>query len=242
MLNFDDYFHVNKNKTEHNKNWPYTPDHPYRILITRGSGSGKTNVLLNLIQNQSDIDKIYLYAKDPYEAKYQYLINKREGVGIDHFNDPKAFIEYSNDMHDVYKNIDEYNPDKENKILIVFDDMIADMIHNKKLNSIVTELFIRGRKLNISLVFITQSYFKVPSDVRLNTTHFFISKIPNKRELQQIPISHSSDISTKDFENIYRKCTVEPYSFFVNDTVLTSNNHLRFRKNLYSLYNKNHDK
>ena len=91
------------------------------------------------------------------------MISKREGVGINHFNDPKAFIEYSNNMHDVYKNIDEYNPDKKNKILIVFDDMTADMIHNKKLNSIVTELFIRGRKLNISLVFITQSYFKVPN-------------------------------------------------------------------------------
>ena len=107
-----------------------------------------------------------------------------------HFNDPKAFIEYSNDMHDVYKNIDHYNPDKENKILIVFDDMIADMINNK-LNSIITELFIRGRKLNISLVFITQSYFKVPKDVRLNTTHFFIMKIPNKREFQHIVINHS---------------------------------------------------
>ena len=123
-------------------------------------GSGKTTLLFNLIENQPDIDKIYLYAKNLYEAKYQYLINKREVVGINHFNDPKAFIDYSNDMHDVYKNIDEYNPDKENKILIVFDDMIADMIHNKKLNSIVTELFIRGRKLNISLVFITQSYLK----------------------------------------------------------------------------------
>ena len=151
---------------------------------------------MNLIENQPDIDKIYLYAKDPHEAKYQYLINKRESVGINHFNDPKAFIEYSNDMHDVYKNIDDYNPDKENKILIVFDDMIADMINNKKLNSIVTELFIRDRKLNISLVFITESYFKVPKDVRLNTTHFLISKIPNKRELQQIAINHSSDIST----------------------------------------------
>ena len=111
MINFDDY--VNENKTEHNENWPYIPDHPYRILIIGGSGSGKTNVLLNLIENQPDIDKIYLYAKDPYEAKYQYLINKRESVGINHFNDPKAFIEYSNDMRDVYKNIDEYNPDKE---------------------------------------------------------------------------------------------------------------------------------
>ena len=126
-----------------------------RILIIVGSGSGKTNVLLNLIEKQPDIDKIYLCAKDPYEAKYQYLINKREGVGIDHFNDPKAFVEYSNDMRDVYKNIDEYNIDKEHKILIVFDDMIADIIKNKKLNSIVTELFIRGRKLNISLAFIT---------------------------------------------------------------------------------------
>ena len=91
--------------------------------------------------------------------------------------------------------------------------MIADIIKNKKLNSIVTNLFIRGRKLNISLTFITQSYFKVPKDVRLNTTHFFISKISNKRELQDIAMNHSSDISTKDFTNIYRECTVKPYSF-----------------------------
>ena len=108
-------------------------------------------------------------------------------------------------MHDVYKNIDDYNVYKDRKIFIVFDDMIADMIQNKKLNSIVTELLIRGRKLNISLVFITQSYFKVPKDVRLNTTHFFIAKIPNRKELQQIAINHSSDINTKDFVNIYRK-------------------------------------
>ena len=150
-----------------------------------------------------------MYAKDPYEAKYQYLINKREGVGIDHFKDAKAFIEYSNDMHDVYKNINYYNPNKENKILVVFGDIIADMIHNKKLNSIITELFIRGRKLNTSLAFITQSYFKVPKDVTLNITHFFISKIPNKRELQQIAINHSSDISTEYFVNIYRTVSIE---------------------------------
>ena len=106
------------------------------------------------------------------------------------------------------------------------------MINNKKLNSIVAELFIRGRKLNICLVFITQSYFKVPKDVRLNTSHFFIAKIPNKRELQQITANHSSDINTKDFANIYRKCTSESYSFLVDDTTLAPNNLLRFRKNL----------
>ena len=170
MINFDDY--ANENKTKHNENWPYIPDRPYRILIIGGSGSGKTNVLLNWIENQPDIDKIYLYAKDSQEAKYQYLINKREGVGIDHFNDLKAFIEDSNDIRNVDKNINYYNPNKENKILIVFDDMIADMIHNKNLDSIVTELFIRGRKLNISLFFITPSYCKVPKNVTLNTTYF----------------------------------------------------------------------
>ena len=170
-----------------------------------------------------------MYAKDPYEGKYQFLFKKRKSIGLKHFNDPKAFIEYSNDMHDAYKNIDRYNPDKKNKIQIVFDDMIADMINNKKLNSIATELFIRGRKLNISLVFITQSYFK---DVRLNTTHFFIMKIPNKRELQQIAINHSSEINTKEFINIYKKCTDKPYSFLVNDTTLASDDPLRFRKNL----------
>ena len=226
MISFDDY--VNENKTEHNENCSHTPDHSYRILIIGGSESGKTNVLLNLKENQADIDQIYLHTKDSYEAKYQYLTNKRESVVINHFNDPKAIIEYSNDMRDVYKNIDEYNPDKENKILIFFDDVIADMIHNKKLNSIVTELFIRGRKLNISLVFITESYFKVPKDVRLNTTHFFIAKILNKRELRDIAINHLSDISTKDFDDIYRECTAEPYSFLVNDTTLPSDNPLRF--------------
>ena len=116
--------------------------------------------------------------------------------------------------------------------MIVCNGMIADMIQNKKLNSIVTELFIRGRKINISLVFNTQSYFKVPKDVKLNNTHFFIAKIPTKRELKQIALNHSSDISTKHFVNVYRKCTAEQNSFFFNDTTLASDNPLRFRKNL----------
>ena len=110
--------------------------------------------------------------------------------------------------------------------------MIADMINNKKLNAIVTELFIRGRKLNISIVFISQSYFKVPKDVRLNTTHSFIMKIPNIRELQQIASNHSPDIDFKDFIKIFRKYTAEPYSFLVNDITLPSDEPLRFRKNL----------
>ena len=147
MINFDDY--TKQNKTEHNQKWSYIPDHPYRILIIGGSRSGKTNALLNLRNNQPDIDKIYLYAKDLYEAKYQNLINKREKVGLNHYDNPKAFTEYSNNIQDVYKNIEEYNLKKKRRVLIVFNDMIADLINNKKLNPVVAELFI------ISIVFIT---------------------------------------------------------------------------------------
>ena len=153
-------------------------------------------------------------------------------MGLDHFDDSKAFIEYSNDMQDIHKNIDDHNPRKKRKLLIVFDDMIADMINNKTLDSIVTELFIRGRKLNISIVFIMQSYFEVPKDVRLNSTHFFIMKITNKRKLQQFALNHSSDIDFKDFMKIYKKYTKEPYSLLVNDTTLQSDDPSRFRKNL----------
>ena len=110
MINFDGY--ANENWTEHNENWPYIPDKPYRIPIMGGSGSGKSSVLLNLIENQPNIDKIYLCAKDPHEEKNQYLIKVREKVGIGHHNNPRAYIESSND---IYKNIGEYNPDPENK-------------------------------------------------------------------------------------------------------------------------------
>ena len=158
----------------------------FRILIIDGSGSGKTNALLNLIGNQPDIDKICLYAKDPCETKYQFLISKRESIGLKHFSDSKDFIAYSNNMQDVYKNIDKYNEDKECKILIVFDDMIADMINNKRLNSMVTELFISGRKLNISIVFITQSYLKVPNDVWLNSAHFLSQNFQTKGSFNKL--------------------------------------------------------
>ena len=127
-----------------------------------------------------------MYSKDPYEAKYQFLINKREGTGLKLFKDTKSFIEYSNDMQVVYKNVQKYNIGKKRKILIVFDDMIVDMINNEKLNPIVTELFIRGRKLNISIVFFTQSYFKTPKFFRLNSIQFLSSKFQIKKNFSKL--------------------------------------------------------
>ena len=166
MFNFD--YITKEDIKEHNPTWPEIPDHPSWILMTESSGWGKTDALLNLINDEPDIDKIYLYTKDPYEAKYHLLINKREITGLKYFNDSKAFTEYSNDLHDIYKSIEECNPSKKRKILVVFDDMIVDMLTNKNLNPIVTELFIRGRKLNFSLAFVTQSYFALPTNIRLS--------------------------------------------------------------------------
>ena len=188
MINFDDV--IKEETKEHNTSWIQIPDHPYRMLTTGGSGSRKTNSLFNLINQQPDIKKVYLCTKDLNKAKYQFLIKKREDVGTNRFNDSKAFIEYSNDMKDIYKNIEEYNPNKERKILIAFDDMIADVLINKKLNPIVTELFIRSRKLNSFFVFITQTYFAVPKDIRLNSTYYFIMKIPNKQKLHRTESHH----------------------------------------------------
>ena len=233
MLNLDDIW--NKNNKEHNNKWPYIPDHPYRILIIGGSGSGKINALLNLIKKRDDIDNIFLYAKDVSEPKYEFLIKKREDAGIKHLNDSNAFIECSNTMDDVYENIDDCNPSRKTKILIVFGDMIEDIMTNKKFRVIIKELFIRCRKLNISLVFITQSYFFVPKDVRLNSTHYLIMKINNKRELQNIAINHSADIDYKDFVKIYRECTKKPYSFLTIDTRLPASDPLSFRKKFLSI-------
>ena len=131
------------------KIWSYIPDHLYRILIIGGSGSGKTNTLLNLINEQNDVDKIYLYARDLNEPKYEILIKKCEDAGIKHLNDSNAFIEGSNMMDDVYKNIHDYNLNRKRKILIVFDNMIAVIMTNKQFQSIIKELFIRCTKLNI---------------------------------------------------------------------------------------------
>ena len=205
-------------------------------MITGSSGSGKTSALLNLINEQNDIDKIYLYARDLNEPKYKMLIEKRENAGIKHLNDPNAFIECSNTMDDVYENINDYNSSRKLKFLIVFDDMIVDIMTNEKFQSIIKESFIRCRKLNISFVFITQSCFSVPKDVRLNSTHYLIMKINNKRELQNIAINHFADIDYQDFIKIYRECTKEPYNFLAIDTTLPARNPLRFRKDLFDSY------
>ena len=130
------------------------------------------------------------------------MIKKREDVGIKHLNNPNAFIECSNTMDDIYDNIDDYNSNRR-KILIVFYDTIADIMTNSRFQAIIKELFIRCRKLIISLVSITQSYFSVPKDVRLNSTHYLIMKINNKKELQNIATDHSVDIDYKDFMKIY---------------------------------------
>ena len=176
---------------------------------------------------KNDIDKIYLYARDLNEPKYETLIKKRKDAGIKHLNDPNAFVECTNTMDDVY------HSSRKRKILIIFDDMILDIMTNKKFQSIIKELFIRYRKLNISLAFITQSNFSVPKDVRLNSTHYLIIKINNKRELQNIAINHSADIDYQDFMKIYRECTREPYNVLTIDTTLPASDPLRFRKNLF---------
>ena len=225
MFNLDDI--TKENNKEHNTKWPFIPDQPYRMLIIGGFGSGKTNASLNLYKEQDDIGKIYLYAKDLSEPKYENLIKKQKDTGTKHLIDQKEFIECSNTM-DVYKNTDDYNPSRKRKILIVFDDMIADIMTNKKFQAIIKELFIRCRKLNISLVFITQSYFSVPKDVRLNSTHYLIMKINNKRELQNIAIDHSANIDYNNFMKIYRECTKEPYCFLTTDTTLPASDPLRF--------------
>ena len=175
----------------------------------RGSRSGKTDSLLNLIKGQDDIDKIYLHVKDLSEPKYEFLIKKREDAGTKHLNDPNAFIKCSNTMDDVYQHIDDYNPSRKRKILIVFNGMIADIKSNKKFQAVIKELFIRCSKLNISLAFITLllCYFSVPKYVRLNSTHYLIMQINNKRELQNIVMNHSADIDYLDFVKIYKEYT-----------------------------------
>ena len=225
MLNLDNIVSNKKKSSSGNDDWPF------RMLIIGPSGSGKTNTLLHLINNFHPIDKIYLYAKDTYEKKYQYLINKREQAGIKNLNDPHTFIEYSNDMNDVLENINNYNKNRDKKVLIIFDDMIADIMKNEKFKAIVKELFIRCRKLNISIVFITQSYFRTPKDARLNSTHYILMKMGNKKELKSIAEENSSHLDFKEFLKVYNHCTRDPYSFMMVDARPTSRVTLKGFKN-----------
>ena len=199
------------------------------MLIIGPSGSGKTNTLLHLINDLHPIDKIYLYVKDLHEPKYEYLINKGEQVGIKNLNDPHAFIEYSDDMNDVLDDINDYNKNRDKKVLIVFDYMIADIEYNKNSKRIIKELFYRARKINVSIVFITQSYFRALTDARLNSTHYILIKIGSKKELKRIAEEKSGHLDYKDFLKIYDYCTREPYSFMLIDTRPTAS--VTFKKN-----------
>ena len=221
MLNLDD---IVSNKKENKDN-----DWPFRMLIIGPSGSGKTDTLLHLINNFNPIDKIYLYAKATDEKKYQFLINKREQAGIKNLNDPHAFIEYSNDMDDVLDDINNYNKNRDKKVLIIFDGMIADIMRSEKFKAIVKELFMRCRKLNISIVFITQSYFRTPKEAKLNITRYILMKMGNKKELKSIAEENSGHLDFKDFLNIYNYCTKEPYSLMLVDTRPTAR--VTFKKN-----------
>ena len=179
MINFDDV--TKENIKKHNRNWQQIPYHPYPVLKIEGSGYGNKNSLFDLSSQQPDINKNVLYAKDTFETKYKFLINKRESTDLKHLNDFKVFIEYSNRIDDIYKNTEEYNLDKKRKMIIFFDYMIAAILRNKEVNAIVTKLFIRGRKLNVSLFLIMQCYLVVPKNLIINSTHYFIMKISNER-------------------------------------------------------------
>ena len=196
---------------------------------------GKTNTLLHLINNLHPIDKIYLYGKDIHEPKYEYLTNKREQAGIKNLNDLQAFIEYSDDMNDVFDDVNNYNKNRYKKVLIVFDDMVADIEYNKNFKRIIEELFYRARKINVSIVFITQSYFKALKDARLNSTHYILMRIGNKKELKRIAEEKSGHLDYKDFLKMYNYCTKEPYSFMTIDARPTAT--IPFKRNFNDLMN-----
>ena len=212
MLNLDNIVSNKNTSFSEDNNWPF------RMLIIGPSGSGKTNTLLHLINNLHPIDKIYLYAKDIHEPKYEYLINKREQTRIKNLNDPHDFIEYSDGMNDVLDDINDYNKDRDKKVLIVFDDMISDIEYNKNFKRIIKELFYRARKINVSIVFIIQSYFRALKDARLNSTHYLLMRIGNKKELKRIAEEKSGHLDYKDFFKIYNYCTKDPFSFMTIDT------------------------
>ena len=232
MLNLDNIVSNKKKSSLEDTTEPSSSERnnwPFRMLIIEPSGSGKTNTLLHLINNLHPTDKIYLYAKDIHEPKYEYLISKREQAGIKNLNDPQAFTEYSDDMNDVLDDINNYNKNRDKKVLIVFDDMTADIEYNKNFKRIIKELFYRARKINVSIVFITQSYFRALKDARLNSTHYTLMKIGNKKELKRIAEEKSGHLDYQDFLKMYNYCKEEPYSFMLIDTRPTAS--VTFKKN-----------
>ena len=229
MLNLDNIV-SNKNGNKDN-NWPFG------MLIIGPSGSGKTNTILHLINNLHPIDKTYLYVKNLHEPKYEYLLNRREQAGIKNLIDPKPFIEYSDNTDDVLDDINNYNKNRDKKLLIVFDDMIADIEYKKNFQQIIKELFYRARKINVSIVFITQCYFRTLKDARLNSTHYILMKIGNKKELNSIAEEKSGNLDYKDFLKMYNYCTSKPYSFMTIDA--RPNATMVFRKSFTELPYKN---
>ena len=229
MLNLDN---IVSNKNENKDN-----NRPFRMLIIGPSGSGKTNTILHLINNLHPIDKTYLYVKNLHEPKYEYLLNRREQAGIKNLIDPKSFIEYSDNTDDVLDDINNYNKNRDKKLLIVFDDMIADIEYKKNFQQIIKELFYRARKINVSIVFITQCYFRTLKDARLNSTHYILMKIGNKKELNSIAEEKSGNLDYKDFLKMYNYCTSKPYSFMTIDA--RPNATMVFRKSFTELPYKN---
>ena len=228
---------LNLDNIANNKNTGFSEDNDwsFKMLIIGPSGSGKTNTLLHLINNLHPIDKIYLHAKDIHKPKYEFLINKREQAGIKNLNDSHAFIKYSDDMNDVLDDINNYNKTRDKKVPIVFDDMIADIEYNKNFKRIIKELFYRARKINVSIVFIAQSCFRALKDARLNSTHYIIMKINNKRELKRIAEEKSGHLDYKDFLKMYNYCTKEPHSFMTIDARPTAT--IPFKKNFNDVIN-----
>ena len=223
MLNLDNIVSNKNMRSSEDNNWPF------RVLIIGPSGSGKCNTLFHLINDLHPIDKIYLYAKEIHEPKYEYLINKREQAVIKNLNDRHAFTEYSDDMNDVLDDINNYNKNRDKKVLIVFDDMIADIEYNKNFKRIIKELFYRAHKINVSIIFITKSYYRALKDARLNSTHYILMKIGNEKELKRIAEEKSGHLDYKDFLEIYNCCTRKPYSFTTIDTRPTAS--VIFKKN-----------
>ena len=222
MINFDDVIPVEMQHDSYYNPNPLALQHPFRCLIIGPSGSGKTNILLNIITMCSNFDKIYLYARKLEEPKYKYLINHYEIMGKRHDHE---FIAYSDDIKDCIL-VDEVDENIQN--LIIFDDMVTE----RNLAN-VSDLFVRGRKNNISIVFISQSYFDIPKIIRLNSDYYLLTKVCNKRELTEI----SKDHNILDFIEKYNVCMQTPYSFFMID-LKTNDPLLKCRRNFLGIWNK----